>query len=441
MLQIMQIAFGFICVFREFFRIRNNREFKLINIFGVMYGITYGFLPAIYFLLYYANGQEIGRIDYSSQGVKEISIWFVFAIFGYIFLNFFYSAIMRKRKIIVFGGRNTIQSNDEVELYRKLEITALICFLIGLISLFLWTKAYAGIISFIMKADQIRSRRGGIHNSLAFFSHPSRILSITTYIVLFLIKRGYKKVTNCVFFVVSLLVSTLYYLADDGRMSAAMFLCILLFIYVGLFDKEVRLGKKMVVIVIIGIIAMSFIMNLDSITSWIRYGQVITSSDGMGNGILSEFSYIIVSGQVAVRQWLQEGSPILLFQDIASGIFSWLPTSLKPNGLINVWNYNSGLVNPSFISQTPCDFITTSIYDAGLFGVIIFGFFWGRIIKWMDINKVQDGFGAIAYYSLSMTVLRLVNYCMLYDTILSLFSLFISYCVWVFVNKTSIRRV
>ena len=178
------------------------------------------------------------------------------------------------------------------------------------------------------------------------------------------------------------------------------------------------------------VICFVFIINLNTITKYLRHG--IYENDSASSilpFILNEFSYVMISGQTAFQH--ASTGHFLIIDDFFYGIMAWIPSSLKPFQCINIWDYNTSLTTSGGFGQFPCDFVTASLYDLSYIGSILFGFIWGTIVN--KIEKLRESgslFHIICYYSLCLTCLRLVNYCMLYSFVLSLFALFIFVLVY-----------
>jgi len=293
-------------------------------------------------------------------------------------------------------------------------------------------------------ADQVRDGVSDVRNSMAFFMRPAKIILMVFFMSVFLIKHQYNTGINRILSIISFILSILMLLALDGRMGMVTFLAIgvlmvIDFFEVGNFDKK-KLWKS----ILLCVVAVVILSNMDAVTLYLRTGRWIESEPFLvaAEGFLREFGYIFVGAQKAVSLWIDGEIPYLIGQDILAGIFAWFPSSLRPDGIINVWNYNTELCRIGTIGgQLPCDFITVSLYDLGMMGPVTLAFFWGRVIRLLDYYHVQrkDPIYDLFYYALSMRIFRLVNYCLLYDFILGSFDIFVAFVFWQICRKIRFR--
>ncbi len=426
------LIFGCTVIILQVTAIRKQNRINHINIFGLMYGLTYGILTFAYMFMYEFMGIKIQRIDYSEAGIGALWFWFVLSVFGYMFVMFFYNLTLKKK-----ADAEELPEIDDLEDsnrdYRRLQFTAVVCLMVGVVSLYLWARAYGGIFELINVANIVRSGRHEVVNSLAFFKHPAKVVTFVSYIFLYLLKKKYHVVVNFVFFAVSATLSVLYLLADDGRMTTVTYFVILFFILVDMFANKIQVTKKLATILVFCVVAVVFILNLDAITHYIRHGEALEATAEGENALLGELSFIPAAGQTAVRNMLDNGSSNLIFHDILLAVFAWVPSSLTPDGLIDIWDYNTVVYGGSTrLGQLPTDFVSTSIYDLGIFGVILLPFIWSRVMRIMDKlrRSKNNAFFKIAFCAFAMSVFRLPEYCMMVDFMLSAFNIFVAGIVW-----------
>lgn len=442
------LIFGIFVIIRETRNIKREHSIYLINIFGYMYGVTYGLLPACVLLLYTFGGVNISHayylLDYSNLGLIKIFVWMLFAFFGYQVVQFSYKVVLSRRfkrakeSVIIESKTHDRQEvrRDSKRIFSKLQMTMMICFVISTISLLLWTRAYGGIIKLIMIADKVRDGDSPVQNSIAFFARPAKMILISCYMSLVLVKNKYNRVANLVFFLASFALSILMLLAQDGRLGMAFFFAtIVLLMQDYLKAGSFSLGK-ICKIFLLCIIALVGILNMDSFTFYIRngYWENTVSNAILVKKFFLEFTYIFTGAQHSLTTLFEGECPYLIIHDILAGAFAWVPSSLRPDGIINVWNYNTELstIGGTIYGQLPCDFITTSIYALGIFGPLVFGVFWGCVIKCLDCwhLRARNAASDIFYCAIAMRIFRIVDYCLLYDFILGSFSIVLAALIW-----------
>jgi len=333
----------------------------------------------------------------------------------------------------------TLQRNSASEYYHMsldhtaLQITTIVCMFIGLLSIYLWSKAFGGIFDLIKVGNAVRGGWSTAVNELAFFKHPSRLILISSFASLLLIKYSHKKTLNKVIFIISFIYSILFLLANDGRGSFALYFIVLAFIILGVFEKRNFSFKKMLLLFLLAILGFILIMNLDAITRFVRTGVYEnTYNRSFLSAILKEFAHIMISGQTALRHAFS--GTFLIVDDILYGAMAWIPSSLKPFEAVNIWNYNTALAASGFNGQYPCDIVSTSLYDLSIAGPIVFGLFWGSVLRRIEQLRVGGTvFHLVCYYSFFLTCIQLVQSCMLYSFVLSIFALtifaIVNFCV------------
>ncbi len=429
-------ALFFILLFRiTYKRLVNSSSLCAFDFFSLMYAVTYGLMPCVILLSYYYGGLNITehddyKVHFEGQRIDSFYVW--------IFLSFIAYFVCALAYGITKGSSKQVLRVDHKG---RVEAVAILFLLIGSVCMYLWSMAYDGIFNLIIVSSLVRSGLSDVTNSYAFFKHPVALVNLSTYLFLSLWKLHYKKVLNTVLFFISFFLSILYLLANDGRMAFAVFFLILILLATNSFEMKGFDKKKLKYVGILFLMIFGFILVLDTITTYIKSGEVINSDSG-GKSFLEvlgvEFGYIYSSGQHAVNKALNGNCPYLLLEDIRQGLYAWLPTSYKPDDIVNVWNYNTlQFASANSRGQTPTDFITTMVYDLGLIGPVILPLFWGWLIKKIDLwhKRHADLFSIVIYAAMSMLAIRLVNYNLLYDMALGSFYIIIALFIWYFYNK------
>lgn len=400
-----------------------------------MYGIAYAFLPMLFYMDKYPV--EYG-LDMSSNGLLYLWIWQILAVLGYVVLQIVYYSGIKIGNVVFVQKYNTSSS------LKALQYALIVCLIIGLLSLFLWTKAFGGITEFILVANVVRSGRAEIDNPLAFFKRPAFLVLFSSYLSLYLIKHSYNRKLNLALFVISFIASVLYLLANDGRMPMAFYFLIISFIVLGLFSVGRFTSKKLLRVFMLGSIAFLFILQLDSITKWIRVGEYEKTEHGFTESTKTEFAYILRAGQSSVSDCLHEGSPLLFKEDVIGGLMAWLPNRMKPYDFVNIWDYNTDRILRYYSTggQQPTDLVSTSLYDLDFLGIIVLALLWGVIIRKIDLSHLRGNtpFGEVVYYSLLYTFIRIPIYSSLYYNVLSLFYLLVAYLVWKLITNVQTKK-
>ena len=443
---------GLLCIGREVYVILRARRIRICNLFLIMYGVTYGVVLSLLLVLnltgtYRADGVFL-RVDYSRAGVIQLAWWYLAAVVGYAAFRVGFALRgtehVRWRLTLSSAAGRAVRpplsaAARERLLLGRLQITALISFAIGLVCFLIWARGWGGYRTLFMNAAAIRNSSYGLRNSLAFFAKPAQIVATVSVISLLLIRRRVNVWLNVLLFLLSFGVSLLYYSAKDGRMVMAMYLLIILFMAGDIFGRKAAVGRKLAWLLVLFVVFVTVVLNMDRLLKPLR-GVIMlqVAETTVLEEMLDELSYIYVAGQTAVDELVAHGSPMLIGHDIVQALFAWVPSALTPDGLIDVWDYNTAIIAAGRTSaQFPTDMISTSLYDLGVVGPVLLPFVWGQIISWLErqFRDRSSPLTEVVYCSLSMTLLRVVDYCNLHYTVASVFHLFVAIVVFEVVRR------
>lgn len=437
--------FGVLCIGREVTNIVRAKRICISNLFLIMYGLTYGIILALLLILnetgtYQTDGTFL-RFDYSAEGIKSSALWFMAAVVGYI--SFQFGSMLRigtntTREIVY-----TRPQRPDALLLERLQLTSIICLAIGIFCFVIWSEGWGGYSNLFANAWAIRNGSYGIRNRVAFFAKPAQIVATVSIMSIYLIKQKKNTTLNVALFIVSFIVALMYYVAKDGRMVMAMYLLIVLFMSSDMFERQENIGRKFARLGVLFAVFVLIVLNMDRVTSLLR-GKVQASVAGESalESVLSELSFVYVAGQTAVEHCMEEGSPLLIGHDIGSALFAWMPSSLTPKGFTDIWDYNTFLIAGNKANaQFPSDLISTALYDLSNLGPILMPATWGMIIS--KLERINSGSRSpivtVLYYSLSMTLIRVVDYSMFSATVASVFHLFVAAVVFWGVSHIKVR--
>lgn len=413
-------------------KIKHEKKVYLSTLFIFCMVLVYSIIPFFTFLYYdrynYSISTSYATFDYSDRGILNVSLWM---LLGNISILIIY-LLTKKRNHN--KQERSVYYNDK-SLIGK---TTIVCLLIGGISLALWSNAYGGIFSLILQASRVRSGFSDVNNHFAFFKHSARILLISSYASLVLIKYKYKRSLYFPIFLISTFLSILFLLANDGRMTTMFFFITLFFISIKMYDKSISF-KLILSYTLLGFFAIWFLFNYDTVLFFLLgKTEDSISSNNLIERILQEFSFTIISGQKTIEYVFSNQYNSLFFNDFWSGLFAWLPVSLKPIVVQSVWDCNTQLVTSNFYGQWPCDFVTTALYDFHILGPLLFSLFYSWLFKVIETKfSISSVFQAVLYYSLIYTAIRVPLYCGLYDLVLGFFALFIFIALFSLMKKFS----
>lgn len=429
---VLALAFGGYCIWYEIDGILESQRITVGNLFLLMYGVTYGLILALILLLdscfgYRVTGVRYG-IDYTGRGILYLFVWFLLAVAGY--------------GMVRFGSRLTLRDKKETppvrptqENLENVQWTAVLCLAVGVLCFWLWARGWGGIQNLILNAASIRNGSYPGKNSMAYLAKPAQVVTAVCVMCILLYQKGYHRGWNGLLAALAAGLSVLYLLAKDGRMGMAMYILVVLFVLLGLFEENEDVLRKFRTLIPLFCLFVFVVLTMNSVTYFIRNGyfQKDSTSDGVLDTVLKELMYIYASGQTAVKQALTDRSPLLIFHDLGKALFAWVPSALTPKGLVDIWKYNTQLVGGSTMKfQIPCDLITTSLYDLGLLGPILIPAFWGKVLAWLEAQTQahKSLMARTLYYASSMQLVRLVNYCCLHYSVAAVFHLALAWAIY-----------
>lgn len=383
-LQILGIAcgiFGVICILYEMYYIKLYK-LNTISIVRLFYSIIYGITPASIYI-YVNNNMADGNlryINFDEVGIRYLWIGFILSILSYITINIGYKS--NKYFRISYGIKSPIYS------YRGIYISGVILLAIGTISLFMWTKVYGGPLGILPYANALRAGwEVGIYNPFSFLMKLCPFALFASYIFWMLFLKE-KKIKLFFMFSFSAIISFLYLLACSSRTMFALYFLVLIVLYERI--KEIKTGKKTKYIKYFFVSLCALIVaNIgESIMGFFQNTSVkdLNVSFNVFKILRDEFFFISENLQIVQEARSSGLVGYRLFEDMICGIFAWLPSRFLPNGLQKLETLNTILkMGTTIYGGLPTDFVTTSLYELGYFGIVVIPFVFGRIIKKFEI--------------------------------------------------------
>lgn len=425
-------------------------KLKEINgyiIFKSMYAFMYGLYPLLMSFVVefcpYDSHLITSVISYKGYGYLALLYFYFLAFLGFAVFDVFYN----KFNVKLYNSKIILNCYDsEVKLSSKI---GWICFLIGSVSFYLWGQSY-GSIQFLM--ENAAAARSGILDSVSntkFFKRPATLLFLSSLIFFsicytnYSIKNIKNSITNYIGLFLSLFLTCLYLICNDGRLTIILYLLSLLWITTLSLNKR-KLIKVLFVSSFIMVVLLCLILNLDYITYFIRHGEILENSSDKNilYAFIAETIFWQKGAQTAIMARFSGDVGFTIFDDLMTGAMAWLPYSLKITGFEDVWDINTKLIYGDISithGQMPCDLITQAFYDLDIIGVLLYNMFLGIIIKKVDLcNKSYSCFSKAIMASVMVMIMRMVPYFSFYDIISSLFKIVIGYSIYILYKKVKI---
>ena len=419
---ILYIVTGLIVLRNEYRRVIKERCISLGTFSFVFFSILCLIIP----------GLTIWKGDVSR--CKDNSLFYVFLsyVVTFVSLIFAYWGYNRGRKT-----KNNIVKATKITKNRNLLLTSFVLLVISLIALYYWSSGYGGIFNVMLVGGHIRASFIQSTNSLMFLKHlipMSIISSLLMYTDLFIIRSKRYRFFKFLIFILSVIVSFIYIIANDGRMLAGTYLLYFILIYLKYQYEVLHVSIKKIIVSSVIIVSLIFFIIIQS-ESWFatyRNAEVEVLNRSVLDIILGEFNFIYVGLNTALYSVLEDHAYYTLFNDIINGLFAWLPTSIKPIVLADVWDYNSILINDGGYGQSPTNLPTQAYYDLGIVGVMfvsyIFLYFIGSIEKRLRGNYTT--IGLVFYVVIGFYLCRGVAYFSMYNIMINMFFIAISWLLY-----------
>lgn len=435
---LLYIIFAVIAIISTVIKIARSHKLSIMNMCSAMYIVLLAIVPAIIFKGY-TNGLRVtSGIDFTEQHIWTFYLQFVLTILGYLFLHFGY-------RIKTKEG-NSYTRYDE----QKTLLVSVIFTVLSLASLVLWASGYGGVIGLIAKANQIRAGFVSSTNSFTFFKHFVPLSLMASWMLFnVLIRKGIKgllrKTGVLILLVCDIALSSIYIQANDGRMLLAVYVFLFFVLYFK-YQYEVKQANITPMLIKFGIaflVAISILFNADAILSIIKNESYESSSNyGIVETLSKEFSFIVSGTQNAMIENSTMSGNFMIINDVVNGVFAWLPTSLKPIILEDVWDYNTRILNTGGYGQSPTSIVAQSIYDLSFLGIIIIPVIYGMLIRKFEkaLEKRKGNiFYDTVYVVLGYYLCKGIPYFSFYNIMINTFFIFIAIFIHNTVHKIKLR--
>ena len=423
------------------YKIWKNGTIRIINLSEVLYILIVVIAPTIVFFAHMNDGFA-SSVKYDNKYVWTFYLGVVCTIVGYFSLEFGYRIKQKEFRIK--------ESNCEP----KFLLTASVFMVISVVSLILWASGFGGVSQLILNANSIRASFISSSGNTAFFKHfvpLSMLASFLMFYYLFInkiVESTSKKIYAFILFVFSAVISFVFILANDGRMLAGIyiFLFCLLIVKNDYEVKKKQLSGIIFRLLILMIITILIILSSDAFFSLIR-GKTLLTVDNTDNGffvtLAKEFNFIPTGLQQAIIYHSGGTTSLMIGNDIINGVFAWLPTSLKPVLLTDVWDFNTSLINSGGYGQSPTSIVAQSVYDLGYFGVFvvpaIYGFIIRRVEKYLDSYE-DNMFAATVYVVVGFYLAKGIAYFSFYNIMMNIFFIVLGCTIYWCIHRVTIGR-
>lgn len=427
--------FSLIALIKEVKYIKKHQTIEIVTLCRLMYVLLVCIVPTI---IYYAYLKEeiTSLIKYEKDYIWTFWVNTLLTIIAYVMFDIGTKIKQKKFKV------------REIKRSDRTNIVTSVFIIISCIALFKWAAGFGGIKSLIKNANSIRA--GFVVSSgNAFFKHfvPLALLSSLICFYSLIIDNNKKMTSKCylgLIFIISLVISIIYILANDGRMLVGIYILLFLIIFIkNQYEKEGKILKMLLKMLLIGSVSIILILNADNLFRKIKGAEIKSNNNSSILAIITnEFSFIVTGTQTAAISRNENMSNYMIKNDIINGLFAWLPTKIKPITYTDVWDYNTLLINPGVHGQLPTSIVAQSVYDLGIFGIILVPLMYGYLVKKIQeyiASYKNDIFFNTTYVVLGFYLAKGMSYFSLYNIMINVFFVVIGWIIYSVIYKVKIK--
>ena len=425
----------FVILLKTYSDIRKRKFICILDTCNIGIAFYLFLIPGLYYMLCDESEFDLLKF-YDEYGMYKS---FFFSIICYVCLNIGYKSMKyRCRSKIDEPAVNVVR-------YSFLLLVLSAC------GLYFWSQNFGGLASLLLNAGSIRSGFIEASNGTAFFKHfvpLSKLLAIFLFNYLFVFHKQRhdsmsRKLLLYILFVVSLIISFVFILADDSRSSFGLFL----FMFVvskmlySISIKHTAFFTTFTKTALLVLFIVFLILNGDMILGYFRGTDIETEGNEhtFAESFCHNFRCIINSPYYACYYLEKMNGNLMIWDDIQTGLTSWFPTSLKPfPDAVRTWDLNTVIhkIRTPLWGQFPHSIIANSLYDLSYFGIVIIPFLFGAIAKRVDVyfmSRIKNVFYFSVYCLLLMSFANFIQGFCLYYIIFGLFYIVLGLLIYKYV--------
>lgn len=380
--------FSFILLMCAFLLLRRTSRGVILSIDNiVILGISFlwGIIfPSVYFYSISNPNNEYLIIISTYDEFDLVIYYFCILIFLFTFIKTFRLLVNRHFRNFLFGEEKI----SEVVNYKvdRIYVTSILLLVVGIVSDFLYCRAYGGYLAYLEYSALIRSGITNIvNNRWSFLIVFRNCVKIASYLFFSQIKKNGKfQYKQFGFFLISFVYSLLILYSNKGRISFLIYITVFVITYL-LNRKRIKfINIKMIFFVIC--IFLLFCMGIGKISDVVGRSSRFDGFELLYNEVAFVFSnFKLLLNELDI-------SNIRLFADIIFYPLYLLPSSLwrkiMPNtasDVMTILALGNKKGQGGVFGEVPIDAISIGYLQFGIIGVFIFAIFFGIISAQMYI--------------------------------------------------------
>lgn len=297
---------------------------------------------------------------------------------------------LRRKKINTFSINETV-TNNNLTIIKKIKIIAYIMLFLGLISNFLYLKAYGGYFNYLNYSKLIRGGIFLLDNKFSFLAPFRSCIIFSCYLFLAIWKSEKKKYLDFIMFTITFILSIFVLYSNNGRLSFVLFLLMILLFWMFSKSKVNTVNFKSIItivaIVCLGGYLLVFVGNTLGRNS---INSIVTELN-------EEISFAFLNFKVINNKSFSTDYRFL--KDIIYMPLYILPSSfwssnlgIKTSDAINTKIWKGSFKGENGNTGTmPIDFVSISYLQFGIIGLFVIPVIYGWIIsKILEVIKTLD---------------------------------------------------
>ncbi len=415
-----------------------------VIIFGValLWGVIF---PIIYFYSL-TNQNNVYLIIISNYDAMDLFLYYIcIDVFLFFFVKIF-RLVSNKQHIYIYS---LFIADDSTKLVNKksnqLYIATCLLFLVGVISDFLYCRAYGGYFGYLEYSAFIRSGVTNlVNNQWSFLIVFRDCVLISSYLYFSQLKKNSRvQIGRVVLFVISFVHSLLILYANRGRLSFLIYISV--FVVTFWLDKNKIKYIKLKSVLWVMIAFLIFVVGL----SWISDFVSRTSDFNAWDTFCNEVSFCFANFKLLLSE--MDIDDARMFLDIVSYPLFLLPSSLwrkimpdTASDFMTILVSGNKKGQGGVFGETPIDAISIGYLQFGVIGVCIFAVFFG-IVSAKLYNRISKIPGAKARGTLTVYViidifLRSLYYSDSYNIVQRCFSLIVFALIYWVCDRFRIKQ-
>ena len=396
---VILLSFCYVISLIPYIRISEKKiTINLLNISTLVLMSSYGVLfPLNYFLTLLGYNSTNNILLYSNYDEFDfLSYYFAVACVSHIFLF----VLKHRKEIRLFGDDEANNLNNKTS---TIKVTAFILFIIGVVSNYLYLKAYGGFFNYLEYSGLLRSGVMIVDNKFSFIYPFRGCILFSSYLFIILFRKNKKNVAFLALMIISVILSLSVLYSNKGRLGLVLYLLLAI---IALFKKNYNKFLS--------------IKDVFKVLLFATFGVILISIVGEEMGRNGESPFLELFNSEISFAFLNfkriteycNLSNYRFFADIVLLPIYLLPSSIwgskfhiSTSSTINTiaWFGSAKGVN-GIHGEMPIDFISLSYMQLGYIGIFVlplfFAIFYHKAFKISGIIKDNDVSQFVKYYIL-----------------------------------------